>query len=189
MSIPTFENVNQILESSHSLAGAAETHGLICGFICAGRQTDGKSWLEPILGFSDAQSSVQSRDILLNLYNHTYEEINSHEFGFNLLLPTDEQPLTNRAQSLSNWCHGFLTGLGLAGVQIKETELEETQDILFRFADIAKLDYETIEVVEEDERAYYELLEYVRMAVLVVYNELDSHHEGGSAEDISKRLH
>lgn len=156
------------------MIGAAEIQGLICGFLCGGKHTNGKNWLEPILGFAEIELTGEIRQMLLELYNVTYAKMMDENFEFSLLLPDDEEPLMFRAQSLSSWCQGFLTGIGLSGVFIDEHDTEETQEILYRFDDISKLDYENIEILHENEKAYFELHEYVRMAVLVVYNELAS---------------
>lgn len=188
MSLPAFSEINEKLEQAHSMIGAAETHGLICGFLCGGKQTNGKNWLEPIFGLAEIESTEQMRHILLDLYNKTHIEINHEEFGFQLLIPKDEQPLESRAKSLSSWCQGFLTGIGLTGAYIDEEDTEETQEILYRFDDISKLDYENIEVRPEDERAFVELYEYVRMAVLVVYNELTDARPSGLS-NAGKLLH
>lgn len=172
MSLPAFNQIDGLLEKVNSMIGAAELHGLICGFLCGGKQTNGKNWLEPILGLAEVEDNEEIRQLLLELYNVTYAEMMDQDFGFQLLIPDDEQPLELRAKSLSSWCQGFLTGIGLSGAYVDEEDTEETQEILYRFDDIAKLDYENIEVRPEDEKAYYELYEYVRMAVLIVYNEL-----------------
>lgn len=172
MSLPAFNTVNDILEQADSMLDAAETHGFICGFLCGGKPTDGKNWMEPLLGIAELAATNEIRHMLLALYNTTHTEIMDVDFSFQLLIPEDEQPLAVRVQSLSHWCQGFLTGIGLTGAYIDEQNAEEAQDILYHFDDIAKLDYENIEPGTENEKAYFELFEYVRMAVLVIYNEL-----------------
>lgn len=180
MSLPPFDFLDDLLAQANSMIGAAEIHGLICGFLCAGKQTDGKNWLEPILGLAEIDATDETRQMLLELYNATYSEMMDENLGFKLLLPNDDQLLELRAKSLTSWCQGFLTGIGLTGAYIDEEDTEETQEILYRFDDISKLDYENIEVRSEDEKAYSELFEYVRMAVLVVYNELAETASGSS---------
>lgn len=172
MSLPDFNEINLLLEKSDSMIGASEAHGLICGFLCGGKQINGKNWLEPLLGLAEIQPSEAIRQSLFELYNITYAQLNSENFEFYLLTPDDNQPLDLRAKALSCWCQGFLTGVGLTGAYIDEEDTEETQDVLYRFDDISKLDYENIDVRPEDEKAFLELHEYVRLAVLVVYNEL-----------------
>ena len=108
------------------------------------------------------------------------------EMTFNLLLPDDETALSVRAESLSTWCQGFLTGLGLSGVQMSESN-ETTRDLreaLVHLTEIAKLDIENIEMLDEDEEAYMEVTEYVRMVVFAIYDEYSQ-----PAQSDQKKLH
>ena len=50
-----------------------------------------------------------------------------------------------------------------------DSELTEAIDDLI---EIAKMNYEQVESSDEDEEAYVELSEYVRMAVIHIYTEL-----------------
>ena len=52
--------------------------------------------------------------------------------------------------------------------------------------EIAKMNYEEVVAGEEDEAAYTELVEYVRMAAILIYQEM---HELGADAPRSKHLH
>ena len=86
-------------------------------------------------------------------------------------MPDDDQPLRRRVEALSNWCQGFLLGLGLGGVREGSGLPGDSQEVMRDFAEISRLGHGDGNK-EEEESAYAEIVEYVRMAVLLVYEEL-----------------
>ncbi len=99
-----------------------------------------------------------------------------------MLLPEDERStLVERAKAFSEWCEGFTQGLALAGVSSREIEEEEAQEALQHLTEFAELDYESLDVDEEDEHALMEVSEYTRMAVIRLHNDLMMHHQKSGA--------
>lgn len=174
LEFPSFDQVKHALHILNQKADPAETHGMLCGFIAAGNKMDGKSWIDIALGhhtFKDKKSQ-QVRHVLLTLYQVSFEKLSSVEFDFHLLLPTDAESLPIRAEALSHWCQGFLTGLKLAGIDIHRGVSVDSREALHHLVEIAKLDYEVIDINDEDEIAFVEVSEYVRMATILVYTEI-----------------
>lgn len=154
----------------------AEIQGMLCGFICSGIGTDGKSWMEGILGNiqqSDQNNTLQ-RLQLINSYKDLSLALQKKEFDLSKEFINPNQPLNFRAQTLSNWCHGFLNGLAQAGISIQEEQSgDDVLLILQRMSDISKFDYDKIEVKEEDEKAFMEVLHYIQLAVTQLYQLLN----------------
>ncbi len=92
------------------------------------------------------------------------------DFSFSPLLPDDDDSLQERADALGEWCRGFLLGLGYGSNSADWPG--ECTEILRDFVDITHLDPEASG--EEDESAYAELAEYVRVGVQVIQRELRS---------------
>lgn len=170
---PSFIDVEKALTAVDAATGAAETHGILCGVICAGNAMDGKAWLQAIESAVDAdfEQSAANRDILLALYKASSEQLKGMDFDFNLMLPDDESPLGDRAQALSDWCQGFLYGLGVTGIDLKDGVSEDSQEAIYHMSEISQLDFDTIEATNEDENSYTEVAEYVRMGVLMLHSE------------------
>jgi len=193
MSLPDYEQVNAALSISDNLPSAAEVHGLICGFICAGKKMDGKSWLEPILGHLQTQNKDVVRhykQLLLQIYEISNLKLQSFEFDFELLIPDDDTDLHYRAEALSHWCQGFLIAMHRAGIDFKQMPASEAKEAIQNISEISQLDYDTIgEVTEKDEMAYAEVMEYVRMAVLMVYSEFVTEQGNLGLRSGSKQLH
>ncbi len=172
--LPGYSDVELALLRADASLDVGEAHGLLCGFICAAKEIDGKSWLDTVLGHLDMNdaSAKECRGLLFRLYAVSDQQLKDMAFDFQILLPDDEQQLSKRAAALGDWCQGFMTGLGLAGLDTESAQSEDCQDALYHFAEISKIDYEAIEISEDDERSYVEVVEYVRMAVLLIYAEL-----------------
>ncbi|MBS0358054.1 MAG: YecA family protein [Proteobacteria bacterium] len=171
--MPTYQEVTSAL-SGVSDVSASYSHGLLCGFICAESRSPGGSWIESLLGIVDSKDkkAENAKKILIELYHASFQQIHEMAFDFNLLLPDDDDSLSLRAEELGAWCEGFMVGLGLGGLTIQDGASKETRDALFHFSEISKIDYENLTISETDEKAYTEVVEYTRLAVLSVYYEL-----------------
>ena len=96
--------------------------------------------------------------------------LNDADLGFEPLL-SDTEDLSLRTRSLGIWVDGFLGGLGqtprLGGLKPSA----EAAEILRDFAEIARIEPEP-EDSEENEEAFAELSEYVRVGVMLLADEL-----------------
>ncbi len=167
-----FTALNEALKNNQSGMGVAETHGLICGFLTSAQpDSSDKIWLNYILGDYDDNDllALKNRDTLLHLKTYVKEQYVGEEFSLKLLLPDDEESLSLRTQALIEWIEGFLMGISLGGLKQTEQLPRHSQEFLIdlgRF--VAQLDPEPPED-EENESAYMELVEYVRLGVSGLY--------------------
>jgi uncharacterized protein YgfB (UPF0149 family) len=171
--LPDFTKVAAVLSGEDP----AEIHGLLCGLVCAGATVDGDDWrtrLEPGLFRNDNPQILATEAFLNELSAITLSQLNGDDFNFSLLLPDDEVSLSQRASSLSRWCQGFLSGLGLGGMDKSQVLPATVQEFLRDLAVITQLDCELNEADDAEEQSYIELVEYVRMGVLLVNQELRS---------------
>ncbi|MGE3919803.1 MAG: UPF0149 family protein [Gammaproteobacteria bacterium] len=169
MFIRTYDEISVLLKEIDPSASPSETHGLITAFISADVHLDAQFCLDHIF---KGKKSKKNRDFLLEIYKTTFQKLNSPDFDFELLVPDDEQPLNERAQALSEWCEGYLTGLNLVGIKSDSITSEDGREALQNMLEIAKLDYDRIETTESDESAYAEVYEYVRMAAILIHTEI-----------------
>lgn len=187
-----YQKVNEIFQNCDQLLTPAEAHGMICGFICAGHQMDGRSWLDLILGpVKDVDKNLVSgfKTILLELYQVSSETLQNMEFDFQLFLPPDEEPLQERAEALGYWCQGFLLAMNNVGVNEDDLTSHDGKEALNHILEISQLDYEMIEISEKDEEAYFEVMEYVRVAVLMIYSDIALQQEQGAQGNSGRHLH
>jgi uncharacterized protein YgfB (UPF0149 family) len=88
------------------------------------------------------------------------------------LLPDDDTPLAMRADALSQWCQGFLYGLG-SGTTGDPAEVSvEAAEIIRDFTEITQVGVDADEQTEDNEVAFAEVLEFVRVGVQLLFVEL-----------------
>lgn len=162
-SLPTYNDLSLALSNTKPMTNPSEAHGVIVAFICAKDRS--KRWENLITGDQKSQS-VQ--ELLQTLFNVSAKQLQSGDFEFALILPEDSASLPSRAEALTLWCQGFLTGLKLNNLQTGELP-KDIKDAIDDITEIAKMQYEAVVESEEDEEAYVELVEYIRVAVIMIY--------------------
>lgn len=170
-----YDKVEQTLKAMSAPLSPEEMHGLMTGWLCV-NSDESEEW-KTIL-FPELVLAPE----LAEIFEETALQLGDDEFGFELLLPCDDESLVKRGKALTSWCQGFLAGLGLTGFNIQsiETIQEPIQDL----SEIAKLDYDGLdENSEEDLAAFEEVSEYVRVSVMLVFTEVFmKKHKGVSTE-------
>jgi uncharacterized protein len=170
----TYDRLQASLRAADADSGAAESHGVICGIICAAGTPHPSIWLDHLLGAGNTGSAMaQSAHLLLTeLYSESLLHLNDGDLGLVLLLPEDEAPLSLRSQALGEWCQGFLYGLALGGVREDGAPKGDVGEIMQDFYEISNTRFEHELTDEDEESAYAEIVEYVRMSVLLCHEEL-----------------
>jgi uncharacterized protein YgfB (UPF0149 family) len=158
---------------------------LISGLLC-GNPTSTAAWEELVTGGKETE---KTHEVLQSLYDATAQQLKDFLFEFELILPSDTDALPARAEALTLWCQGVLTGFKLAGVPIVERDASELTEAINDLIEIAKMNYEEVIATEEDEAAYVELVEYVRMAVIFIYQDLRESEAPKLAGKSSNQLH
>ena len=158
-----------LLNSNGHPVSPAELHGLLLGRSCAGAGFDADAWLADAAQLLESEPADNVRNALIGLQEMVKGELTGEDITIVLLLPGDDLPLTERAQALGQWCQGFLTGFGLnsAGL-VLSTEAKEVLGDLDAISQI----HEALEESEDGESDYMEVMEYLRVAPLLLYSEL-----------------
>lgn len=155
----------------------AEFHGSLSAALCVGGAEGGRALVEHTLAeWSDGRDLTSLLSALTELEQATRHALEDTEFGFEPLLPEDEEALAKRVAALSLWCHGFVSGLGLTGfdftVEDASGEVAEVVADLTEISRAALDDHEAVHV-EQAEESFMELVEYVRAGVQIVYERLE----------------
>ena len=82
------------------------------------------------------------------------------------------EPLERRTEALCLWCNGFLYGLGTAGHADPTRLPGDAGEIIRDFNQIMQAGVDESEGSEANESAYAELVEFVRVGVQIVYEQL-----------------
>ena len=157
-----------LLQKSGHAVSPAELHGLLLGRSCAGAGFDVEPWLEDAKDLLLTPAEDNVRQALIGLQEMVKGELTSDDMTVVLLVPSDDSPLTERAIALGQWCQGFLAGFGLTA---RDTALSgEAMEVLQDLAAIAQVQ-DALEESEDGETDYMEVMEYLRVAPLLLYTE------------------
>ena len=166
-----FDQVQEALDRLGATADAAESHGTLCALLIA--NSDPAAWfahtLEDLPAPGDVLASEQL-SLLEQLFETTREQLNNEDLSFELLLPDDSDDFGIRLMGLSGWCQGFLYGVGATGLAAEDGTDEQARECLSDLLEISKLRHDE-EASDEAELQFAEIVEHVRMAILLL-NEL-----------------
>jgi uncharacterized protein len=172
----TFREIASVLESAGSQVAAAEAHGCLCGALCTTPDYPVERWLEELIAADGEELDIQlpPDEALRLLFVDTHRALRGDEMEFEPLLPDDDEPLERRATALSQWCQGFLYGFG-TGKPIREADIKgQVDEVLRDFSHIARAAVDVGAAGEDEETAYAEVVEYVRVGVQLIHDDLDT---------------
>jgi uncharacterized protein len=170
MMLPDYDYIQQLLLQERSLADAAEAHGTLAGCLCAVQGYRLEDWLREIL--PEGRAAPGTTAALEELFTATTAALLQPDMEFELLLPADEQPIEVRTAALAQWCQGFLYGLGAGAVPDVSELPGEVGEVVRDFIEISRAGVDSTQDEESNEAAYAELVEFVRVGVQLVFEEL-----------------
>jgi hypothetical protein len=171
-----FDQVELALQSLGADINASEIHGTLCALLCANSANTGDNWFQSLVPAIEDSSVLQDNAVqtLISLCQEARQNINDPTCDFHLLLPSDDEDLATRTTALSDWCQGFIMGLMICGLKdfhkMPEDSAEAAKDILEISRASSAYD---MDQSEDDEIALEELIEYVRVGVLLINEELN----------------
>jgi uncharacterized protein YgfB (UPF0149 family) len=157
-----------LLSSSGHPVSPAELHGLLLGRSCAGAGFEADGWLVDASEVLGSAPEDNVRQALIGLQEMVKGELTGDDMTVVLLLPSDDEPLAERAIALGQWCQGFLAGFGLAAGQTPLTT--EAMEVLQDLAAIAQVQ-DALDESDDGESDYMEVMEYLRVAPLLLFTE------------------
>ena len=172
-----FNALRHGLAQAGSVQTPGETHGTLTGMLCIDNAAS------PARSVED--TSAESLDAALAaLREMTLEGLFDSNSSFQPLLPDDAEPLETRVGALARWCAGFLYGLSYSGDFDPNALSPEVAEVVNDLTELSRAgltaeDNET----ESAESDYTELTEYTRVAVQMIFLELQPKREGPVARE------
>lgn len=168
----TYDEFERVLRDAHALPEPAEAHGTLAGALCSSRDYGLIEWLREILPDESADEAVLKSSVLQSVYDSMVRTLVGSDADFAPLLPDDEVPLSERADALSLWCQGFLYGLGSGATADPGKVSTEAGEIIRDLTEITHVGVDVDEQNEENETAFAEVVEFVRVGVQLLFVEL-----------------
>ena len=166
--LPEYAAVVAELQALEASLDASDLHGSLCGYLAGGGRHDRASWFAQVMS-DPLLSPPEVGGPADQLYAASTRQLDSPDFEFELLLPGDDRPVSERGDGLVAWCRGFLGGFGLAA-GAKPPLSEESEEALGDIARIAASDL-SYEDPEADEEALEEVSEFIRVAALLLHSD------------------
>lgn len=171
--LPDFEHTLAIAKGNLEAPELAECHGIACGLLCRLPNAS----LDVYFGLLDMLELVNApgaglRMSLEELLDASRSQLADEDMGLAIWLPDDEEVLEERTMALSQWCSGFLAGLGSSGDDKLKAMSEDANDALKDLQQISAADVTDTDESEEDENAFAEIIEYIRVVILMIREDL-----------------
>lgn len=174
MATVTHVEIDLILGEHRIGINASELHGSLCGYLCAGGGASADAWCEALAleALQDAmQDDAQTHAAMQRFYRHARAALVDSDLSFEPLLPDADQGVPVRVGALVEWCRGYVGGLGLAGNSSTSVLSADARELLADLTRIASSDLHSGDS-DDDEADFTEVLEFVRMGVLLLQSEL-----------------
>lgn len=183
----SFDAIDDALRRAGAITDPAEAHGSLCGLVCVLGAAAQSPWMADTLptangavvpddeAAADPSGMADLAELLGALAMASSAALEAGDMSFQPLLPEDGESLEQRTVALAAWCQGFNYGLALAvriGDANEAVQHQTIAEIVRDFAEVAQLGYTEDEIEGEGEVAWAELVEYVRVSVQLVFEEL-----------------
>lgn len=138
---------------------------MLCGLLCAPTAEPATLWLREALGRAPEEVPPPPLD---QLFRETLRGIDDSDFGFEILLPDEEDAdLDERTAALAQWCSGLIYGLGVGGLDPATLDAEGNE-FLADVNEVARVDPASAAQADEGEAALVEIVEYLRMGTIAL---------------------
>jgi hypothetical protein len=189
MSGADYQQIEGLMEASRALTDPPEAHGTLTGALCAAAEFSVEDWLREV--YTDGRAGhEEAGEAMQALFLETRDSLASGQMQFQVLLPGDDVPIADRAAALGQWCQGFLYGLGTSPIPDVDNLPEQVSEIVRDIGAITQVSVDSGDSDEANEEAYTELVEFVRVGVQLLFDELARYRERPvPAVDTDELLH
>ncbi|APC97610.1 UPF0149 family protein [Francisella frigiditurris] len=171
---PSYSDVTEALRVMQALTNSSEAHGLLCALFSFGADVKFTAWADSLMTKSIEDGDVVATSaisVMKKLYDYTKEQFDEKGLSFDLFIPEDTEILSYRAEALTYWIKGFLSGVGLFGLDYENSNSKEVKEAIRDLMQISYMDYEALDDGDASEEDFMELVEYTKVAVLLIDSE------------------
>lgn len=170
----SYDDLEDLLATHECDTQGAELQGMLCGLFSGGMPNNDQDWIIPVMQQINGGKKLSGSAMNpLSVYcRQIGEKLESDIFALDLALPDDRASLSERLTSIGKWCEGFLLGYGLTTNNKKQFS-DDLQEALSDLAEISQIDPDADEG-DEMEKAYYTVIEHVKVAAQIIYVETRS---------------
>ena len=181
------QQLMSVLNEHDFTATASEMHGLLSGLIAGGMFKGSDDYLEHMSELFNNGLTVKGslKSAAEKLVNQIFDQLESEDMSFELLLLDEDEILTEQAEELINWVQYFLVGFGFNKRDLTQAS-NDVREIIEDFTNITRMDSE-LEDNNENQADFYEVIEFIRVSAVLVHQEFGKQVNTESSEN--KTLH
>ena len=170
-SMPSFDELDQLMAQFGDEVSPVEIHALLAGFLCGGVYLSGDALTSTMQDFFKLDIyMVPDLPILLSQLNAGIEaSLQEDTFAFTPMLPEDEG-FFEQMSLFSRWCESFINGFS-ATCPEEDDFSEDINGVLEDLMTFCRM-REEVDLTEQDDESLFELIEYSKVAILMLYTEL-----------------
>jgi len=171
--LPDFERTLAIAQGNLDASELAECHGVACGLLCRDVEATLDAYIVLLAMLELVKTPGTAFKLSLEeLLGSTRTQLEDEEMSLSLWLPGDVETLEDRTSALAQWCSGFLAGLGGGGDGPLKALSDDANEAIHDLQQIATADVTDTTESEADENAFTEIVEYIRVVVLMIREDL-----------------
>lgn len=168
------------------LVSPAEAHGVVLGMLSVKPQElqadEVMSTIQQLNDDDEIEDVKSFSQFLGAMIEQAREMLFSEGFDVQLLLPQDDTSLLDQTLALSRWCRGYIFGLVAAGMRDFKQLPDDAAEIIQDMLKISEVNTDIEEHGEDEEKAFFEIEQYVRVGVQLVFEELNPPSAGDKNE-------
>lgn len=172
----SYEKIKEELAVLNLNIDVSQLHGVLTGLLVLGQSRQAEKYLSSLMLNKTGPNYRQANYVIFSILTWTQTRLDNFGFEYQLLLPSDDSSLSERVQCFVDWCEGFMEGIDMAGLSIDDIENTEVIESIQHIDEFSDLDTAEMDYGDEDEKAYFEISDFVRMAVMQLFCEFN---EGG----------
>lgn len=176
--LPDFHHALALAQGNLDAGELSECHGVLCGLLVRHPDCEPQVYftLLSMLEIVDAPGAAL-QSVLTDLHFAAGRQLADQEMRMAIWLPDDEESIEDRTAALAQWCNGFLAGLGSGDDGRLDTLSAEAAEALADLQQIALAAVESSpddseDDLEEEEMAFMEIEEYVRITVMMLREDM-----------------
>jgi uncharacterized protein YgfB (UPF0149 family) len=166
-----YKMMSLLLQGNHVSQSPAQVHGLLTGQLCSGVVTPDAEDLGGLMEQPQHLVPVVCK-LIERMLGETTEQLAHFDYEFHPLLPSDEASLQDRVNALGSWCDAFMVGFAAGYMRPDSALTAEAREILSDFGQFATISDDGQDLSDQDEVDYMELVEYVRVASITLFQQL-----------------
>lgn len=174
-----FESIQDLLqETGYSVS---EVHSILVAHVCFGLPLES---MDKIFSQEGDEARGEIRLSLAKLYETIDGQLQQEDFSFQLLLGSDENDLGSKIEAMRLWCQAFLMVIQLNHINCDSLLTEDANEALTFFKHVIELEEVGDHPTDEDEKDFFEVEEYIRVAVMLIYTEMRMQEPNDSEQTI-----